>query len=393
MKAAAAFIILAGTTFMAQSARSQTASSAAGLDGAEMEMVQKIARLVVDCRKDPRQPRCAAILDLLGPPRPAAGEAPLSIEKAARSAKVGGGVDQQFDSRVPGRALRFADGHAQALGGQGVPPRAGADVTLAADSNTKTASITLNIDRTRRNQGNPSTLAIKAEAPIGQGSDYTNLATQDGMTKATSVGLAFSHLIVKQTDRSLIINGAAYQDDCSRLVGRFKSLSPETKIDPPFAPGGCSADLVTSVVLSAHLPEIQAKPLLDALEELRRRADPPIDSVWMFTGNAKVGYEKHTFHDPLTLEKDEVDRTPFEVGLAATRVFHGGNMSGTLSYKFQRVYKDGGTDEETQTLCQPVGTPFLPCVSGFIGHPLRAKQHLFSADYRYISDVFGIPSA
>jgi len=73
------------------------------------------------------------------------------------------------------------------------------------------------------------------------------------------------------------------------------------------------------------------------------------------------------------------------VGLSATRVFHHGDMSATLSYAYQRVYKDGGDDGQAQVLCKPGGTPFISCINGFIGHPVRGEQHLFTADYRYIS--------
>jgi len=81
------------------------------------------------------------------------------------------------------------------------------------------------------------------------------------------------------------------------------------------------------------------------------------------------------------------------VSAAATYVFRGGAHSATLGYKFQRSYKDGGEDGVAKVICNPVGTPNLACVDGFIGRPLREKQHLFSADYRYIAakGPFGVP--
>lgn len=352
-----------------------------------------ILRLIVGCRTDSTPTYCAPFRDLLShlaqSPAPAAAPTPAPAAAAAAMPAVP-------PAPSTASALDFARGHAP--GDIQVIPEAGKPVlAVTAATDTKTASLALTIDGSGGNGGAPRLWTLTAQTPIDDEKDHTTLATQDGMSKASSIGLQYTRFWVRMGDNSALINDPKYNARCVAVLRKFSDAAPNAQIPQSlFLPSGCHGGRVLGLIQAqASLPAETRKALAAEAQGLADELNKGlIKSVWMFSGGAKAGYEKHAFYDPLTLAKTKVDRTPFEVSADATYVFHGGDTSASLGYKFQRVYKDGGEDEETRTVCLPGGTPLLTCANGFIGRPLRDKQHLITAQVRHITDkgLFGLPT-
>jgi hypothetical protein len=267
-------------------------------------------------------------------------------------------------------------------------------VDLAATTDTKNASVTLTVDLGAKSDDVTNSLSITAQTPVGQGQDYQNVATLDGLSKSTSIGFQYNLLKIRSTSQATTQSTPYYQNTCHALLHEIAAADPNAKIQKIwYEENACNAgNLADLVSTDAALGDL--KPTLAAaVETLRQTGIPIIDSVWFLSTNGKVGYEQHSFFDGTSLAKSTLDRTPWQVGLAGTYVFHGGVSSVTLSYNYQRSYEDGGKDGKMQTLCPTTGTTVLKCVAGYINPPLRQDKDLFALDYRYISPpgTFPIP--
>jgi hypothetical protein len=285
----------------------------------------------------------------------------------------------------------FANGQSPGPAGPTTPPNGGgANVSLAATSDTKTASFSLNLDLAKKGQltdGYSNSLSITAQTPVGQGQDYQNLATLDGLTKSTSIGFQYNYLHVASHTNDQAINQPYYQATCAALLRELQTDDPNAKINPDWTqPFGCHAgDVGDFVEADSNLSAGKKDPLAAALHSLDLKDIPTITSVWMVSLNGKVGYEAHTYYDGMTLAKSMVDRTPAQLGVSGTYVFDQGNWSGTLSYNYQKAYEDGGASGKMQTLCPTKGNPVLKCINGYIGAPTEKDKDLLSLEARYIS--------
>jgi len=126
-------------------------------------------------------------------------------------------------------------------------------------------------------------LTVTAETPLSQQADFSNLATLDGLVKASSV----------QVRLSLLGGGP------KRIVHqRNEGLQPDV---------------------------------------------PPI---WVVTLDGKVGSQDHDYYDPTTLIKHTATTTPWQVGGSVAGVFAKGHASFNLSFDYQEFFQDGDTGEE-----------------------------------------------
>jgi hypothetical protein len=384
--------VLAALALVAMSpspAFTQTASGP-GLSPEERDVL----RAIVACKTDASPAYCPMFQTMFAKIEASKAPAPRAQTAVAvreTMATYRAGIAQIPETPVA--ASDFASGHGSGPVGQSIPPKGGhATVDLAATSDTKTASIALNIDLSPTTSDAVKSLSITAQTPFGQGQDYQNLATLDGLTKATSIGLQYTLLTIRSTSNATMITTPRYQDTCQALVRELVAADPTVKINPDWLePNGCNArGVLTLVQANGNLGD-QKTALIEALDTLRQTGIPTIDSLWLLSANGKVGYEQHSFFDGATLAKDTRDRTPFQLGVAGTYVFKGGVNSLTLSYNYQRAYKDGAPGGQTQTLCPPTGSPVLKCVSGYINAPVETEKDLIGLDYRYISPPGAFP--
>jgi hypothetical protein len=355
-----------------------------------------IVHVIAGCKIDPGPAYCAPFLPLLAqlsaPSTPAATS--VVVDKTLARFTAARAQDQAA-SQDP--AL-FASGHVPGADGAPTPPKGGgANVSLAATSDTKTASIAVSFDLSKGPGDATHSLTVTAATPVGQGQDYQNVATLDGLTKSTNVGFQYNYMHVATKTHHLALNTPYYQASCKSLLDQLALADPaiKPKINQDwYQPYACHAYDVESVVEGDHdLPAGVADRLDAAAKALDQQDVPTLTSLWMLSANGKVGYEQHSFFDGVSLAKGEADRTPFQLGLAGTYVFGGGAMSATLSYAYQKAYKDGGASGQTRTLCPPTGHPVLKCVTGYINAPTEADKDLFTVDLRYISPpgLFPIP--
>jgi hypothetical protein len=362
-----------------------------------------ILKVIVQCRRDPSPTHCEPFRPLVAHLNQttieSAGAASISAKPGAFSPPPAPNLPTIQTASAPKKVtsedlVRLAQGH-PAGDLQVIPAPRTATLAFTAATDTKTAAIALTVDRSAANSGVADLLTVKAQTPLADDEDYTKLATQDGLTKASTLGLEWTRLWASMGDESAIQNDPTYQARCVALLHRFAAAAPGSTVPTTLTqPYGCNGSAVWSLIdAAAALPADLRGELLAEARKLSNEVSPPVHSLWMLTTGAEVGFQKHTFYDPATLGKSTLDRTPFELSAALTYVFHGGDMSGTLGYKFQRIYEDGGGDGFTRTACLPGGTPLLTCANGYIGRPVREKQHLISADYRYITanGLFGLP--
>ena len=290
--------------------------------------------------------------------------------------------------------------------GQIVAPDRGAMMSLSAASDTKTASIALDVDLPDTQpltpradgtfRGSKNTLTITSETPVGQDSDYQNVATLDGLTKATTIGLALNHFQIRWRSQASVINTEEYQSHCVAIANEFLAADPTQKksLEGTFKPHGCNAGNLLAFVTSDNSLSASTKDAFTkTIEALRTSGAPKIESMRLFSINGKIGYESHDYYDDLTLAKQSDSKKPWQIGVAATQVFGDGGMSSTLSYNHQLTYDDGGGSGEKQVRCPPSGSPNLVCINGYVGAPSRTKKDLFTLDYRYLtaSGPFGFP--
>jgi hypothetical protein len=75
-------------------------------------------------------------------------------------------------------------------------PANGAAFQASATTDEKTASVSANLDFTKLFGGSgQKLLTIAGQTPVGQGTDYTNISTLDGLTKSTSLSFKFTDLL------------------------------------------------------------------------------------------------------------------------------------------------------------------------------------------------------
>lgn len=359
----------------ATSAIGQEAGTPAKLTEQDRQMLRVVyAYVQSECARDPSATYCSSLL----PEKPAVA-APLASTYVAAG-------------NVPADASR----HLPKDAGLSIPEKNSADFGFAATSDTKTASATLSVDLSPVTHS-LNTLAVTVETPFGQGSDYQNLATLDGLTKATTAGIQFTYIpSARYVPHSLVFNSDEYQLKCREVLNQAESIDPKIAEDPRVKLTGRWCDdgpLEQTINDSKKITASQKTLLTDKLHELHLTTTPVLESMWMFALNGKFGYEKHDYFSDTALAKSSVDRYPWQLGAAATYVFEHGLMSLTLGYNFQKSYEDGRSDGDKEVVCPPSSGANVTCVDGYIGPPQRQVKHLFSADWRFIAptSLFSIP--
>ncbi len=407
-----------------------TAATAGHAVGADITDHQKALLAAFEaCEKDTSQAWCAPLKPFFDhvnapvhAPGPVASPAPsidgfapedekdipknLHAAKAAYDKAVTAGLPSQYatpqskvrnlpDPSASADTASFATGHGGKAAGRQFAPPHGVNISFTGSSDTKSASIALNIDLSERFNGRPYSVTITASTPVGQGATYQNLATQDGLAKASSIDFELSRLFASWTYHSRLVGAPEYQTACHEAVRALKVRHQTLDSSDLMQPFACSDSLVRAAMADLAIGDEEQKELDALLDSLEHSTRPTIDSMWLASGHAKVGYESHSFYDLTTLapasfdptktDPSEVSRTPFDVGLSFTRVFNGGDMSITGAYDYQRSYADGGKKGATSNLCPVEAVSILTCVTGYVGHPLLTDKQLATAEFRYIN--------
>ena len=156
-------------------------------------------------------------------------------------------------------------------------------------------------------------ITVTAQTPISQGSDFTNIATLDGLTASSNVEVRLSLF------------------------------------------GGGPAD-------SRHF--------------LKDGSKTPAAS-WVVTFDGKVGSQDHQYFDPTTLLQHTSHTTSWQAGGSAGTIFDSGHASFNVSFDYQEFYQDGDTGESRTQCLTPdncvtgfIGAPLL-MHSGLLSGDLR----------------------
>jgi hypothetical protein len=381
-----AAVLAAFASFAATPVRAQTSTPLSPDD-------RVLLNAIGACRTDPTPDYCAPFRGLLEHVQKAEAAVP-EAETTSRLKVIAAETSETRATAVSDTASGLGPGPT----GQIVAPDRGAMMSLSATSDTKTASIALDVDLPEAEAGpvikdgtvtsGKNTLTITAQTPVGQDADYQNVATLDGLTKATTIGLALNHFEIKWRSQASVINTEDYQRRCIEIANEFLAADPSQKktLKSTFEPHGCNAgNLLAFVTSDDNLSASRKAAFTDTIEALRVSGAPKIESMRLFSVNGKVGYESHDYYDGTTLAKQSDNKKPWQIGVAATQVFGGGRMSATVSYNHQLTYEDGGDDGQKQILCPPSGSPNLVCINGYVGAPTLTKKDLITLDYRYLT--------
>ena len=250
---------------------------------------------------------------------------------------------------------------------------------------------------------------LTAQTPLAQGQNYTNTATLDGLTKATSFSFKFVHSspsFVSGTGGARALSSRESQAACRAIQELARSNPPSN--DPFFEaaqPYYCrdpQAALNKRKALddeykahNAGGPEAEKQIVADALVEhdLEKKYDAWTATLeatpkpaWAVIVNGKVGYEQHMYFDPVTLAPNTANKTPWQAGIAGSYLPEG-NLSLNLGFNYQESFQDADMGT-TRTKCINSGAT---CVNGFIGAPALRDRALLSFDLRWIPKPFGIP--
>jgi hypothetical protein len=164
-------------------------------------------------------------------------------------------------------------------------------------------------------------LTVKLQTPLDQDKNYTNVVNLDGLNKASSLSFAFTRQW-----------GGLDYDDVERIAREHTNEKPKKT------------------------------------------------AIWAVTFDGKIGYERHTFYDPLTLAPSMTTKTPFQLGATMGVIFGTGNMSFNLSADYQQGYEDS----PSETKCINSGAD---CVTGFFGAPAFTERALITGDFRWITQI------
>jgi len=255
-------------------------------------------------------------------------------------------------------------------------------------------------------------IVLTAQSPLAQGQNYTNTATLDGLTKATSFSFKFVHSspgFVTGTGGAGSLKSKPSQAACKAILQEARSKP--TGEDPFYSeaqPNFCAAhvaydarkkrkDLDTEYAKThdASLPAVEAQIVANGLVEhaldkkyeawMNTLLDKP-ETAWAIVLNGKVGYEQHMYYDPATLAPNTANKTPWQAGIAGSFLPED-DMSLNLGFNYQQAFQDANMGV-TQTKCINAG---VTCVNGFIGAPTLKDKALISFDMRWIPKPFGIP--
>jgi hypothetical protein len=331
------------------------------------------------------------------------------------------------------------NGTSSSPSGQAIPADQGATIQATTNTDEKTASVQATVKLPPVSDGQ-QLLSLTGQTPVGQSTNYTNVASLDGLTKSTSIALKYSYMTsgsraasesdiaLASTNRIALceadflkiagvplgpLPGEASKPICDHtilLYAAHQAWTPyvelrQRQLDDKIykAKPGADPNQVLQNVLdesakvsqvailmqAANVPATSQKLVseLEAAENLDA-ANVPIP-LWMFSLNSKVGYEQHVYYDLTSLSKSTLNKTPYQFGGEATYVFTSGNESLNLTFNYQQAYQDADKGV-TQTKCKVTVSPNINCVTGFIGAPTTQDKALLSLDYRFVGSSLPI---
>lgn len=199
--------------------------------------------------------------------------------------------------------------------------------------------------------------SLTASAPASDDGSDTELATLDGFADAVWLEAKFTHLYAPGLRD--IRSGAA------------DAICAELREVPGHEMDGCGVDSIRAV-------------LGPAKADAYARATHIRTFFW--GGSARVGYDQFEYFDPITLAKEEDERTPW--GVSAFFAFT--PLNDPLLVTFTGAYQEAWKDADTQVLC-PGGVPPVVCVNGPIGGPVDDHRSLASIEVRRGFRVDGVP--
>jgi hypothetical protein len=201
------------------------------------------------------------------------------------------------------------------------------------------------------------TWSLAVSAPLQKGSSSTQLASLDGLAKATTAELKFSHTRVTFAPQGDAETRAAAQLAICQLAW---TRAGSTAADCDFA------------LVAQFAPE--------RTEDFDRImwGDSPSSFTW--GGSAKAGTETFDYVDPATLARRSTDETSWSAKAFLAFYWSGkGQDESLLSASYTRESSWKSQDEAI--LCPGGGGP-ATCVKGSPGPPKRDDKDVFSLGYR-----------
>jgi hypothetical protein len=259
-------------------------------------------------------------------------------------------------------------------------------IAANTDEQTATVSASFNVWPTHGvGAAQRTILSVAAQTPLGQGDDFTNVATLDGLTKATSISFKFAYLDGGFNPGKTGLN---FENDpeFTRQCWTIVNAAPDKPDDSTPGVGICDITVMKAAIAKQDNAVFQQELLNKANALWAAETAGLAAPIWILAANGTVGYEQHVFYDPLSLAQTNANKTPFQVGVELTHVFADGTASINLSFNYQRSFEDSNNGV-TQTACKSSAAPVLSCVSGFIGAPTLANKELFEIDARWIPTV------
>ncbi len=286
--------------------------------------------------------------------------------------------------------------------GTAVPDGQKPVVKLEASTDTKTASVTAAFSVPLQpipDVAQSLSFSVTAQTPVGQGVNYTNVATLDGMTKSTAIGFQLNYITEKfdagSVKKHYFYDDLAHQMLCKTWLAIANDGSPSPLyVDHESQKADCMAGYINdSAAANTNLSLAQRAQINKAIAILNAKENSyevlKVQPFWLFSLNGKMGGEDHTYYNGVTLAKSTVTKTPYQFGGAATWDFNEGNSSLSLLYNYQLAYADSNKGT-AQVLCPLTGVVVLKCINGFVGAPTQRVKDLMTVDLR---SLVKLPSA
>jgi len=244
-----------------------------------------------------------------------------------------------------------------------------AEVTAATDSSNATIKANYSLSKRAPSQSHGifHTLTLTGSAPIGKGSDRTELATLDGFRNAFSFALKYTRLSLSGIANPLEDPAKVKRNDeiCAELTETVRRQTGDNKAEPDCETGNVS------------------KFLPGRFEEFKRLFFDPNGAAYSLGIEPKVGYKKFDFIDATMLSKLSDSKVPW--GISA---FWGVTKMQTL-FTVGGNYQKGFKDADQGILCpSSSGSGTVTCKTGPVGKPVDDDAELAYIEVRH---RFNIP--
>ncbi len=270
--------------------------------------------------------------------------------------------------------------------------------TFAAASDTKTGTVAYT-KRVKSDKASPvDTWTFSASTPVNQDAGYQNFATLDGLSKSTSLGIAYASFHGTNGNPAPEHNSKEYQDKCVAILNEIVKADPslEKELSDYRQHASCDAGLLLEDYVNANtFPSGPAPGLRTRLTDLKEDKGTDAKPIWYWGFNVKYGFEQHTYFDATSLAKSSAKKYPLQLGVSGG-FFATDHSAVELSYAYQHGFTDGRKDGQTEILCPLATTGPVNCVSGYVGAPAKKDKHLIGVGYKLIlpeSGWIGVPFA